>query len=77
MELQGTELQSLMEQWESMGNMGTDEWHTATPVAGGTPSGWTAEWVLRVLFAPHRVRASYQEEEALRHFDQAQRGGTR
>jgi hypothetical protein len=74
MELQDTELQRLMDHWEGMGE---GEGHTATQGAGDAPSGWTAEWVLRVLCAPHRVRASYQEEEALRHFDQAQRGGTR
>ena len=69
--------QRLSDPWESMGDMGAVEWHTATQVAGDERSGWTAEWVLRVLFAPHRVRASYQEEEALRHFEQAQREGTR
>jgi len=40
-------------------------------------SGWTVEWVFQALLAPHRVRASYQEEEALRHFAQVQRGETR
>jgi hypothetical protein len=69
--------QSLSDQWESLGDMGEVEWHTATQVAGDERSGWTAEWVLRVLFAPHRVRASYQEEEALRRFEQTQREGTR
>jgi hypothetical protein len=68
------ELQSLMDQWEDLSK---DEWHTATPPGGDGRSGWTAEWVLRVLFAPYRVRASYQEEEALRHFEQAQRKGVR
>jgi hypothetical protein len=71
------ERQRLMDQWESMENLGESEGHTATQVAGDAPSNWTAEWVLRVLCAPHRVRASYHEEEALRHFVQGQRGGTR
>jgi hypothetical protein len=69
--------QSLSDQWESMGDMGEVEWRTATQVAGDERSGWTAEWVLQVLFAPHRVRASYHEEEALRHFAQTQREGNR
>jgi hypothetical protein len=67
--------QSLSDQWESMGDMGEVEWHTATQVAGDERSGWTAEWVFLVLFAPHRVRASYQEEEALRHFEHARPEG--
>jgi len=71
------ERQRLMDQWESMGDVEEREGHTATQVAGDERSGWTAEWVLRVLFAPHRVRASYQEEEALRNFEQTQREGTR
>jgi hypothetical protein len=41
------------------------------------PLIWTAEWVLRVLCAPHRVRASSHEEEALRHFERTQREETR
>ena len=69
--------QSLSDPWESMGDMGEVEEHTATQSGGDEASGWTAEWVLRVLFAPHRVWASYQEEEALRHFEHAQREGTR
>ena len=60
-----------------MGDLGEVEWHTATQVAGDERSGWTAEWVLQVLFALHRVRASYQEEEALRRFEHAQREGNR
>jgi hypothetical protein len=71
------ELQRLMDQWASMGDMGESAGHTTTPVAGDAPSNWTAEWVLRVLCAPHRVRASHQKEETLRRFAQAQRGGTR
>jgi hypothetical protein len=71
------ELQSLIDQWKSLGDMGENEWRTATQPGGDERSGWTDEWVLRVLFAPHRVRASYQEEEALRHFEQAQKEGTR
>jgi flavin reductase (DIM6/NTAB) family NADH-FMN oxidoreductase RutF len=69
--------QSLSDQWENMGDMGAVEWHTATQVAGDERSGWTAEWVLQVLFTPHRVRASYQEEKALRSFEQTRREGTR
>jgi hypothetical protein len=69
------ELQSLMDQWASIGGM--VEQSTTGQVAGDVPSGWTAEWVWQVLCAPHRVRASHQEEEALRHFAQAQREGTR
>jgi hypothetical protein len=69
--------ESLMDQWKGIGDLGEVEEHTATPLAGDTPSRWTAEWVLRVLCAPHRIRASYHEEEALRHFEQAQREGTR
>ena len=57
--------------------MGEVEEHTATQVEGDAPSNWPDEWVLRVLPAPHRVRASYQEEGALRHFEQAQREGAR
>ena len=68
------ERQRLIDQWASMGE---SEGRTAMQVAGDALSGWTAEWVLRVLFASHRVRASYQEEEAVRRFEQAQRGGTR
>jgi hypothetical protein len=60
-----------------MGDMGKIEWHTATQPGGDEQSCWTDEWVLRVLFAPHRVRASYQEEEALRYFEQTQRKETR
>jgi hypothetical protein len=71
------ELQRLIDQWESMGDMGTVERHDATEAGGDEGSGWTAAWVLRVLFAPHRIRASYQEEEALRSFEQTQREGTR
>jgi hypothetical protein len=71
------ERQRLMDQWEGVEDMGESAGHTATQVEGDAPSGWTAEWVLRVLFAPHRVRASYQEEEALRSFEQTQREGTR
>jgi hypothetical protein len=70
------ELQRLMDQWESMGDVEEREEHTATQVEGNEGSGWTAEWVLRVLFVPHRARASYHEEEALRNFEQAQREGT-
>jgi hypothetical protein len=69
--------QSLRDPWESMGDMGEVEEHTATQVAGDERSGWTVEWVLRVLFTPYRVRTSYQEEEALRRFEHAQRKGTR
>jgi hypothetical protein len=69
--------QSLSDQWESMGDMGEVEEHTATQVEGDAPSNWTDVWVLRVLFAPHRVRASYQEEAALRHFEHTQKEGTR
>ena len=68
--------QSLMDLWESMGDMGQAEWHTATQPGGDEESGWTEEWVFRVLFALHRARASYHEEEALRNFEQAQREGT-
>lgn len=76
-ERSGMELQRLMDQWEGIEDMGESAGHTATLVKGDALSGWTAEWVLRVLCAPHRVRASYQEEETTRRFDQAQRGGTR
>jgi hypothetical protein len=34
----------------------------------GEPSEWTEDFVLRVLCAPHRVRASRQEAKALRNF---------
>jgi len=71
------ELQRLMDQWEGVEDMGESAGHTATQVAGDAPSGWTDAWVLRVLCAPHRVRASYQEEGAVRHFEQAQREETR
>ena len=71
------ERQRLMDQWESMGDVGTVEEPNTGQVEGDAPSGWTVEWVLRVLFVPHRVRASYQEEEALRHFAQTQREGNR
>ena len=74
-------LQSLMDQWESVGgwdsilaDMGQREWDNTT---GDEGSNWTEGWVFRVLLAPHRVRASYHEEEALRRFEQAQREGTR
>ena len=66
--------QSLSDQWASTGEI---EWHTATQPVGDGESTWTDEWVLQVLCAPHRVRASYQEEEALRSFEQTQREGTR
>ena len=70
-------LQSLIDQWERMGNMGKAEGHNATQPKSDVWSGWTDEWLFRVLLAPQRVRASYQEEEALRHFEQAQREGAR
>ena len=69
--------QSLMGQWESIGDRGTVEQSNTDQGEGDAPSGWTDEWVLRVLFAPHRVRVSYQEEEALRRFEQTQRKETR
>ena len=71
------ELQSLNDQWEGMGDMGMAERHNAPQAGGDEESGWTDKWVVRVLFAPHRVRVSYQEEKALRHFDQFQREGRR
>jgi hypothetical protein len=69
------ELQRLMDQWEGVEDMGESGGHTATPVEGDAPSGWSVEWVLQILCAPHRVRASYHEEEAVRRFEQAQREG--
>jgi hypothetical protein len=71
------ELQRLMDQWESMGDLEQTEWHTATQLGGEEKSGWTAEWVLWVLCAPHRVRASSQEEEVLRNFERSPREGVR
>ena len=71
------ELQSLIAHWESMGDIGTVEQSTTGQGVGDAPSHWTDEWVFRVLCAPHRVRASSQEEEALRHFEQPQREGVR
>ena len=71
------DLQSLMGQWESIGDRGTVEQSNTNQSEGDAPSGWTDEWVLRVLFAPHQVQVSYQEEEALKHFAYAQRGGAR
>jgi hypothetical protein len=71
------ELQRLMDQWEGVEDMGESAGHTAAPVESDAPSGWPVEWVLQVLCAPRRVRASSQEEEALRHFEQTQREGIR
>jgi hypothetical protein len=71
------ELQNLIDQWESTEDMNTVEQHNTAQVEEYEWSGWTVEWIFRVLLAPHRVRASYQEEEALRHLEQAQREGTR
>src|SRR5262249_48245846 len=39
----------------------------------GAPSEWTEDFVLRVLCAPYRVRASWQEAQALRNFARSQR----
>lgn len=71
------ELQSLSDQLEGAEGMRkTDERNTAQ-VEENECSGWTVAWVFRALLAPHRVRAGYQEEEALRRFEQAQREGNR
>ena len=50
-------LQSLMDQWESLGgwesilaNMAKGEWENTTGDEGST---WTEEWVFQVLLAPH------------------------
>jgi hypothetical protein len=67
--------QTSMDRWKAAEAMLETEGHNAAQEGGDALSGWTAEWVLRVLFAPRRVRASSHEEEALRHFEQAQREG--
>jgi hypothetical protein len=71
------ELQSLMEQGMDPRDVFAIEDHNTTHPEAIEWGGWTDVWVFRVLFAPHRVRASYQEEEALRSFEQTQREGTR
>lgn len=76
MELPGTDLQRLLDQWEGIEDRGRVEQSNTDQGEGDVPSGWTDEWVLRVLCAPHRVWANYQEEEALRSFAQTQRGET-
>jgi hypothetical protein len=71
------ELQGLIDQLEEAeGMFKADEYNTAQ-VKETEWSGWTVACVFQALLAPYRVRASYQEEEALRHFEQAQREGTR
>jgi len=69
--------QTSMDRWNVAEAMLETGGHNATQEGGDRLSEWTAEWFFRVLLAPRRVRASYQEEEALRHFEQAQLGGLR
>lgn len=71
------ELQSLIDQWESEVDRDAVERYNATQADGNASSGWTVEWVFQALLGPHRVRASYQEEEALRNFERAQSEGVR
>ncbi len=69
--------QTLMDHWNAVEGMLETEGHTAAQAGGERLSAWTAEWFFRVLLAPRRVRASSQEEEALRNFDRSQREGVR
>jgi hypothetical protein len=70
-------LQSLIDQLEGAEGMRKTDQRNTAQVEEKEWSGWTIEWVFRALLAPHRVRASYQEEEALRRFEQVQREGNR
>ena len=67
--------QTSMDSWNAVEGMLETEGHGAPQEGKERLSEWTTEWFFRVLLAPRRVRASVQEEEALRHFDQAQREG--
>jgi hypothetical protein len=69
--------QTSMDRWNVVEGLLETEGHCALPEGADRLSEWTAEWVLRVLLAPRRVRASYQEEEAMRHFARSQREGAR
>lgn len=69
--------QTSMDRWKAAEAMLETEGHTAAQERRERLSEWNVEWFFRVLLAPHRVQGSYQEEEALRHFEQAQREGVR
>jgi hypothetical protein len=69
--------QTSMDRWNFAEAMLETEGHNAAQEGGDRLSEWNAEWVFRVLLAPHRVRANFHEEETLRNFEQAQSGGLR
>jgi hypothetical protein len=66
--------QTSMDRWKAAEAMLETEGYCAPQEGEERLSEWTAEWFFRVLVAPRRVRASYQEEEALRHFEHTQGG---
>jgi hypothetical protein len=69
--------QTSMDRWKAAEAMLETEGHCAPQEGGDGLSEWNVDWFFRVLLAPHRVRPNYQEEKALRHFEQAQLGGVR
>jgi len=69
--------QTSMDRWNVVEGLLETEGHCVLQEGEDRLSEWTAEWFFRVLVAPRRVRASSQEEEALRHFEQPQREGVR
>jgi hypothetical protein len=65
--------QGLVDPWGNVADPYADCEHATIAVSGDEGSGWTVEWVFRVLLAPRRVRASHQEAEALQNFECTQR----
>ena len=70
-ERKSMDYQTSMDRWNAVEGLLETEGHCAFQEGAERLSEWTAEWVFRVLLAPRRIRPSYQEEEALRHFEQS------
>ena len=69
--------QTSIDRWKAAEAMLETEGDCAPQEGRERLSEWNVDWFFRVLLAPHRVRSSSQEEEALRHFEQALSGGLR